>query len=106
RVGGDVVVPLVVDTDIGSDVDDALALALAVRHPDFELRAVTTVSSQPEVRAQLARRLLDVAGASDVEGAAGTSVGGDDRNVIGSEHLDLLAPPSDATPAGDAVGLL
>ena len=98
-------VPLVVDTDIGSDVDDALALALAVRHPDLELRTVTTVSSQPDVRAQLARRLLDVAGATDVEVAAGVSVAGDDRNVVGGEHLDLLAPP-DGAPATDAVGLL
>ena len=99
-------VPLVVDTDIGSDVDDALALALAVRHPDLELRAVTTVSAQPDVRAQLARRLLDVAGAADVEVAAGTSVAGDDRNAIGAEHLDLLVPPSAGARAADAVGLL
>jgi hypothetical protein len=101
-----VAVPLVVDTDIGSDVDDALALALAVRHPDLELRAVTTVSSQPDVRAQLARRLLDVAGAVDVEVAVGTNVAGDERNAIGAEHLDLLAPPSDGAPAANAVDLL
>jgi purine nucleosidase len=101
-----VAVSLVVDTDIGSDVDDALALALAVRHPDLELRAVTTVSSQPDVRAQLARRLLDVAGAVDVEVAVGTNVAGDERNAIGAEHLDLLAPPSDGAPAANAVDLL
>jgi purine nucleosidase len=99
-------VPLVIDTDIGSDVDDALAIALAVRHPDLDLRAVTTVSSQPDVRAGLARRLLDVAGATDVEVAAGLSAPRDDRNVIGAEHLELLAPVSGGAPPGDAVELL
>ena len=32
-----------IDTDIGSDVDDALALAYALRHPAFELAGVSTV---------------------------------------------------------------
>ena len=99
-------VPLVVDTDIGSDVDDALALALAIRHPDLELRAVSTVSSQPDARARLARRLLDLAGATDVPVAVGASAPGDDRNVIGAEHLALLAPTSDLAPPKDAITLL
>jgi hypothetical protein len=36
-------VPVILDTDIGSDVDDAFALALAVASPELELVAVTTV---------------------------------------------------------------
>jgi len=98
-------VPLVLDTDIGSDVDDALALALAVRHPELELRAVTTVSSDPVVRAGLAARLLAVAGAPDVVVAAGRSVSGDDRNEIGGEHTDLLVVSTNP-PYADAVELL
>jgi purine nucleosidase len=98
-------VPIVVDTDIGSDVDDALALVLAVRHPDLELRAVTTVSSQPDVRAGLARRLLDLAGAVDVEVAVGRSAAGDDRNAIGVEHLEQVPVPHSGA-FGDAVDLL
>jgi purine nucleosidase len=98
-------VPLVVDTDIGSDVDDALALALAVRHPDLDLRAVTTVSSQPELRARFVNALLEVAGAPDVPVAVGRSVAGDDRNTIGDEHTDRLVPGSDASH-GDAVAVL
>lgn len=98
-------VPVVIDTDIGSDVDDALAIALAVRHPELELRAVTTVSSQPDVRAGLAAALLDAACASHVPVAVGRSVAGDDRNVIGAEHTGRLVPSSQA-PYGDAVELL
>jgi len=37
-----VTVALLFDTDIGTDVDDALALAFARRHPGIDLRAVTT----------------------------------------------------------------
>ena len=87
-------VPLVIDTDIGSDVDDAIALALAVRHPDLDLRVVTTVSSQPDVRAGLAAALLDAAGASDVQVAVGRGAPGDDRNAIGHEHVGLLVAPT------------
>jgi purine nucleosidase len=59
------------DTDIGTDVDDALALAFALRHPDIELAAVTTVSGDTNVRGQIAARLLAIAGTNDVEVAAG-----------------------------------
>ncbi|MBM3891375.1 MAG: nucleoside hydrolase, partial [Verrucomicrobia bacterium] len=34
---------IIIDTDIGDNVDDALALALACRSPELELLAVTTV---------------------------------------------------------------
>ena len=62
---------LVLDTDIGTDVDDAFALAYAVRHPELELRAVTTVSGDVRRRAVIAATLLALAGRGDVEVAAG-----------------------------------
>lgn len=64
-------VPLVLDTDIGTDVDDALALAFVIRHPGLDLRAVTTVSGNPVRRAKIAAKLLLLAGRDDVEVAAG-----------------------------------
>jgi purine nucleosidase len=64
-------VRLVLDTDIGSDVDDALALAFALRHPEIELRAVTTVSGDTVRRARIARKLTLLAGREDIEVAAG-----------------------------------
>ena len=62
---------LVLDTDIGTDVDDALALAFALRHPDIELSAVTTVSGDPAARARIAAKLLHLGGREDIEVAAG-----------------------------------
>ena len=99
-------VPLVVDTDIGSDVDDAIALALAARHPDLDLRAVTTVSSAPDVRAGMVSRLLELAGAHDVPVAVGRSAPGDERNAIGREHLELLPAPPRPAAAVDAIDVL
>jgi purine nucleosidase len=63
--------PFILDTDIGTDVDDALALVFAVRHPDLDLRAVTTVSGDTVRRARIEKKLLLMAGRDDIEVAAG-----------------------------------
>jgi len=55
-------VPIVLDTDIGTDIDDAFALALVVASPEFELLGVTTVSGDTRARARLAAKLLWEAG--------------------------------------------
>ena len=54
-------VPILLDTDIGSDIDDAVALAYLLRQPACELLGVTTVTGQPTERARLARALCDAA---------------------------------------------
>lgn len=63
--------PIILDSDMGTDVDDALALAFAVRHPEIDLRAVTTVSGDTVRRARIAKKLLRLAGRDDIEVAAG-----------------------------------
>ncbi len=64
---------VLLDTDIGSDVDDALALALVLASPELELVGVTTVSSDVASRARLASGMLELAGRSDVPVWAGES---------------------------------
>lgn len=88
-------IPLILDTDIGSDVDDALALAFALRHPDIDLRAVTTVADDTIKRGHIARKLLRLAGRDDIEVAAG--VGWEEspsgrRSWFGHEGDGLLEP--------------
>lgn len=63
--------PIILDTDIGTDIDDAFALALALASPEIELRGVTTVSADAHTRALIACRLLEHAGRGDVPVAAG-----------------------------------
>ena len=51
-----------IDTDIGTNVDDAVALLAAVAHPSVELVGVSTVGSNPDRRAAVAVGLLAGAG--------------------------------------------
>jgi inosine-uridine nucleoside N-ribohydrolase len=55
-------VPILLDTDLGSDVDDAFALALALASPELDLQGVTTVGSDAQDRAWMACRFLTAVG--------------------------------------------
>ena len=48
-------IPILLDTDIGSDVDDAVALAYLLCRPDCDLLGITTVTGAVERRAACAR---------------------------------------------------
>lgn len=54
--------PVILDTDIGTDIDDAYALALLLEREDLDLIGVTTVSGDTTARARLAAKLLAQAG--------------------------------------------
>jgi inosine-uridine nucleoside N-ribohydrolase len=64
-------IPVLIDTDIGSDLDDALALALAVASPEIELVGVTTVGSAADDRAWMVCRFLTQTGVRNVPVAIG-----------------------------------
>jgi inosine-uridine nucleoside N-ribohydrolase len=66
-----VLTPILIDTDIGTDIDDAFALALEIRSPELELLGVTTVSGDTRARARLAAKLLWDSGFQFVPVAAG-----------------------------------
>lgn len=53
---------IILDTDIGDDIDDAFALAFALSLAKVEIVGITTVFRNTKERAQLARKLLDTAG--------------------------------------------
>ena len=53
---------VLLDTDIGSDIDDAVALAYLLAQPECDLLGITTVSGEATRRAQLASALCTVAG--------------------------------------------
>lgn len=48
-----------IDTDVGTNPDDAVALVCAAAHPGVELVGVSTVDGDTEARAALARELVD-----------------------------------------------
>ena len=62
---------VIIDTDIGDDIDDAFAVALALRSPEIEVLAISTTFGDTETRAKLLDRLLGEAGRSDIPVAVG-----------------------------------
>src|SRR6266545_4713816 len=59
-------IPVIFDTDIGDDIDDALALALALQSPELVVIAVTTVIDRCPLRSRLAWKQLGIYGRRDI----------------------------------------
>jgi len=57
-------VKVLLDTDIGSDIDDAVCLAYLLANPECELLGITTVTGEAVKRAQMASAMCKVAGKS------------------------------------------
>jgi purine nucleosidase len=62
---------IIIDTDIGDDVDDAFAVALALKSPELRILGITTGFGDTETRAKLLDRMLGEAGREDIPVAAG-----------------------------------
>lgn len=60
-----------IDTDIGGDIDDALALLLAISTPEIEIIGVSTVFQNTIARAKIAKTLLTMGKRGDVKVYAG-----------------------------------
>ena len=63
----------ILDTDVGTDVDEALALALIAASPELRVEGVTTVHADAPLRARIARMLLSLAGCGDIPVIPGAS---------------------------------
>jgi purine nucleosidase len=62
---------VIIDTDIGDDIDDAFAIALALKSPELEILGVSTTFGDTEARAKIVDRLLGEAGRADIPVLAG-----------------------------------
>ncbi len=58
--------PVILDTDIGGDIDDTWALAFLLRCPELDLKLVTSATGDATYRAKLCAKLLEVGGRTDV----------------------------------------
>lgn len=101
-------IPILIDTDIGTDIDDAYALVFAAASPELDLRAVTTVNNDTILRSRIARKILNDLGRADVPVAVGESAAltpGVNRGWHGEEGLGIdltsisLAADIDPRPA-------
>jgi len=62
---------VIIDSDIGDDIDDAFALALALQSPELQILGVTTTFGDTELRARLADRFLGETGYPEIPVASG-----------------------------------
>jgi len=78
-------VPVILDTDIGDDIDDSWALVMLLKSPQFDVKLVTTTFGKSEYRAKIIAKILTLAKRSDVAiglGARGrTGTGGQESWV-------------------------
>jgi len=91
---------IILDTDIGSDVDDALALAMLLGSDSIDFLGITTVYGDTKLRAQIAAHLCHLANRS-IQVFAGLEkpLSGHEVWLSGSEgkafsNLDQYAPES------------
>jgi len=98
---------VIVDTDIGTDVDDLWTLAAAVGRSDVDLVAVTVVYGDVGLRARLASLALTGMGVS-VPVARGISDPMSDKEVMWAGFEGIGVPGLDNADSGtdDAVDLL
>lgn len=68
-------VPVILDTDLGTDIDDTWALAQALRSPEIDLKMVVTATGDTEYRTALVAKFLEVTGNTHVPIATGTNRG-------------------------------
>jgi len=64
--------PVILDTDIGEDIDDTFTLAYLLGCPELDLKLVTTVSGDTNYRTCLAAKFLALAGFASVPITAGS----------------------------------
>ena len=101
-------VKVLLDTDIGTDVDDAVCLAYLLAHPDCELLGITTVTGEAEKRAALASLMCRAAGKNiPIYPGAEDPIQGEQRQKI-AQQADVLPrwPHETNFPQGKAVDFL
>ncbi|MBD3647299.1 MAG: nucleoside hydrolase [Pseudomonadales bacterium] len=64
---------IIIDTDIGTDIDDTWALAMALGCHELDIRLITTCTGDTRFRAALVCKFLETVGRSDIDVGIGRS---------------------------------
>lgn len=92
---------VILDTDIGDDIDDAFALALLLRSPEVKLLGITTAFGDTELRARLVDRYLAAVGSKEIPVEAGVPTPATNHFTQAAYALE-----EPARKHGDAIGFL
>jgi inosine-uridine nucleoside N-ribohydrolase len=94
--------PVIIDTDVGDDIDDAFALAVALKDPRLNVIGITTAWGDTRTRTLLVRRLLASLGRTDVMVAEGPAT----PNRTPFTQKKWASGALDTTPAPDAIAFI
>ncbi len=88
-------IPVILDTDIGDDMDDTWALALLLKSPELDLKLVVGDYGRADYRARLLAKLLDRSWRSDVPVGVGLDMEprGDSRQAAWVKDYALTNYP-------------
>lgn len=89
-------IPVILDTDIGGDIDDTWALAMLLRCPELELKLVTSATADTVYRAKICAKILERSGKYDIPvgiGLRGNSDGPRERQLKWVENYSLARYP-------------
>ena len=70
-------IPVILDTDIGGDIDDTWALVMMLKSPELDVKLVTTDTSDTTYRAKIVAKMLEIAGRTDVPVGIGVKTSDD-----------------------------
>lgn len=92
-VGGKI--PVILDTDIGDDIDDTWALGLLLKSPELDLKLVVGDYGRADYRARLLAKFLERASRTDVAVGVGLDMGakGDGRQAGWVKDYSLKSYP-------------
>ena len=89
------VTKLILDTDIGDDIDDTWALGLLLSSPEFDVKLVVGDQGKTEYRAKLFAKFLEAAGRTDIPIGLGLDVNsrGDGHQAVWVKDYQLSQFP-------------
>ena len=85
---------IIIDTDIGDDIDDAFAVGLALSSPEFEILGISSAWGDTHLRARLLSRFLKETGRGDIPVAMGIA-----KHPPGKVNVLTQAPYAQGGPA-------
>ena len=59
-------IPVILDTDIGDDIDDTAALIFLLNSPEFDIKLITTSVGDTKTRTKIAAKILEAANRTDI----------------------------------------
>lgn len=90
---------VIIDTDIGDDVDDAYAVGLALQSPELKILGITTAWGNTPLRARLVGRLLEETGRQEIPIAVGIEKYPEKGKLTFSQERYALRGPQKQLPA-------